>query len=255
MRTNGRLEGKTAVITGGGGSIGLTTAKRFLAEGAMVVLVDRDDALLRRASESLKTNNVLTVHADVSEPADVERYVQSATDYFGPIDIFFSNAGNDGPIVNAADYPVDIFDSIIRVHVRGTFLACKYALPKMRDGGSFIITSSVVGVMGVPGNVAYVAAKHALLGICRGVAKEVAGRGIRVNTVNPGPVDNDFMHEAEERMTQLTGKDARQMFDSIIPLGRHARPEEVAAAALFLASDDSTYTTGSCLMVDGGMSS
>lgn len=110
MRTNGRLEGKTAVITGGGGSIGLTTAKRFLAEGAMVVLVDRDDALLRRASESLKTNNVLTVHADVSEPADVERYVQSATDYFGPIDIFFSNAGNDGPIVNAADYPVDIFD-------------------------------------------------------------------------------------------------------------------------------------------------
>lgn len=250
----GRLEGKTAVITGGAGSLGLETAKRFLAEGAKVVLVDHNGELLERAGQALGSGKVLTVRADVAEPADVQRYIAAATDYFGPIDIFFSNAGNDGPIVNVDDYEIDIFDSILRVHVKGAFLACKYGLANMRDGGSFIIMSSVVGVMGVPGNVAYVAAKHALIGICRGVAKEAARRGIRVNTINPAPVDNDFMHQAEVRMTKLTGHDAHQMFNSIIPLGRHARPEEVAGAALFLASDDSTYTTGSCVMVDGGMS-
>lgn len=256
MQSNGsgRLNGKTSIITGGAGSIGLATAKRFLAEGAKVTIVDFSENALAIAAKELASDDVLCVQADVADPAAAAQYVKSAAEFFGPIDIFFSNAGNDGPILNTPDYPIDMFDSILRVHVKGAFLATKYALPQMRDGGSFIITSSVVGVMGVPGNAAYVAAKHALIGMCKGVAKEVASRGIRVNTVNPGPVDNGFMRVAEEHMSKLLNCDAHEMFDGLIPLGRHADPDEIVNAVLFLASDESSFTTGSSLMVDGGMS-
>jgi NAD(P)-dependent dehydrogenase (short-subunit alcohol dehydrogenase family) len=121
----------------------------------------------------------------------------------------------------------------------------------MNDGGSIIITASIVGVKGVPGNCSYVAAKHALMGLMRCVAREVAARKIRVNSVNPGPVDNVFMRTAEKTMSQLLGRDAGEWFDEQIPLGRHARPEEIAQAVCFLASDRSSYTSGTALMVDG----
>jgi len=123
----------------------------------------------------------------------------------------------------------------------------------MRDGGSIVITSSITGVKGVAGNCSYVAAKHALVGLMRCMAKELAPRKIRVNTVNPGPIDNDFMRTAERRMSKMLGRDAGEMFDQIIPLGRHGKPEEVARAVLFLASDLSSYTSGSTLMVDGAL--
>jgi NAD(P)-dependent dehydrogenase (short-subunit alcohol dehydrogenase family) len=165
--------------------------------------------------------------------------------------VLFSNAGNDGPLMPITEYPEDLFDRIIATHVRGCFLACKYTIPQMRDGGSIIITSSIVGVKGVPGNCSYVAAKHALMGLMRCVAKEVAPRRIRVNSVNPGPVDNAFMRTAEQTMSKLLGRDAGKWFDEQIPLGRHALPAEIAQAVCFLASDRSSYTTGTALMVDG----
>lgn len=247
------LENKVCVVTGAAGSIGQAAVRLLVENGAKVMMVDFEPGRLNTARAALPTNSVDVCVADVTSAADTERYVKAAVARFGAIDVLFSNAGNDGPIIPTVDYPEYLFDKIIATHVRGCFLACKYSIPQMRDGGSIIITSSITGVKGVPGNVSYVAAKHALVGIMRCVAKEVASRGIRVNTVNPGPIDNAFMRTAERSMSQLIGRDAGAMFDEMIPLGRHGKPEEVAKAVVFLASDQSSYTTGSTLMVDGAL--
>jgi NAD(P)-dependent dehydrogenase (short-subunit alcohol dehydrogenase family) len=248
------LENKVCVVTGGAGSIGLASARLFVREGAKVMLVDLDEADLQRATRELASPSVDWFVADVGDAAATRAYVERAVDRFGPIDVLFSNAGNQGPVVPVTEYPEDAFDVQIRVHVRGAFLACKYGLPRMRDGGSLIITSSVVGAMGAPGVVAYVTAKHAQVGLMRSVAKEAARRRIRVNTLHPGPVDNAFQAQIEANLGKMAGGiDATKMLDDAIPLHRHAEPEEIARSALYLASDLSSFVTGSTLMVDGGM--
>lgn len=249
----GRLNGKVCIVTGAAGSIGLATTQLMLSEGARVMLVDLSKDRLQRAAAMLDSQRADYAVADVAQAGQVRGYIERTVAKWGKIDVLFSNAGNDGPIIPTVDYPEDIFDKIIATHVRGCFLACKYAIPQMNDGGSIVITSSITGVKGVAGNCSYVAAKHALVGLMRCIAKEVAPRRIRVNTVNPGPIDNDFMRTAERSMSQMIGRDAGQMFDEIIPLKRHGLPDEVARAVLFLASDQSSYTSGSTLMVDGAM--
>jgi len=209
----------------------------------LIEILPDADAVAQRAAEF--------VAADVTDTAQTKNYVEKTVKRFGKIDVLFSNAGNDGPLMPITEYPEDLFDKIVTTHVRGGFLALKYTIPQMNDGGSIIITSSIVGLKGVPGNCSYVAAKHALMGLMRGTAKEVASRRIRVNSVNPGPVDNAFMRTAEKTMSQLLGRDAGEWFDEQIPLGRHAKPEEIAQAVCFLASDRSSYTSGTALMVDG----
>ena len=248
----GLVEGKTCIVTGGAGSLGLASVHALLAEGAKVMLVDLDADKLARTVRELGTDKAAFVAADVTDAAQTRKYVDDTVARWGKIDVLFSNAGNDGPLMPITEYPEDQFDRIMATHVRGCFLACKYTIPHMNDGGSIIITSSTVGVKGVPGNCAYVAAKHALMGLMRGTAKEVAARRIRVNSVNPGPVDNPFMRTAEKSMSDLMGRDAGEWFDEQIPLGRHAKPEEIAQAVCFLASDRSSYTSGTALMVDGG---
>jgi NAD(P)-dependent dehydrogenase (short-subunit alcohol dehydrogenase family) len=245
------LADKVCVITGGAGSLGLATARLMLERGAAVVLVDLSESRLAAARASLASDNVETVAADVTRADDARRYLDRAVERFGRIDVLFANAGNDGPPTPIVDYPEDLFDSIIATHVRGCFLACKYGLPRIVDGGSIVVTSSITGLRGMPGSCAYVAAKHAVMGIMRCAAKEAAARRIRVNAVNPGPVDNEFMRAAERSMTAMMGRDAHAFLDEQIPLGRHARPDEVAEAVCFLASDRSRYTSGSALMVDG----
>jgi NAD(P)-dependent dehydrogenase (short-subunit alcohol dehydrogenase family) len=247
------LQDKVCVITGGAGSLGLASARLFLAEGANVMLVDLRQADLERARAELASTNVDIVAADVSVAPDTRTYVERTVARFGNIDVLLSNAGNQGPVVPVTEYPEDAFDAQIAVHVRGAFLACKYGLPRMNDGGSIIITSSVVGAMGAPGVVAYVTAKHAQVGLMRSVAKEAASRGIRVNTLHPGPVDNAFQARIEENIGKMAGIDATRMLNDAIPLHRHAAPEEIARSALFLASDLSSFVTGSVLMADGGM--
>jgi NAD(P)-dependent dehydrogenase (short-subunit alcohol dehydrogenase family) len=253
----GLLDDKVCVITGGAGSLGLASARLFLAEGAMVVLVDLEPSALARAAEELAGPQVETVAADVAadvrDAAGTRSYLERAVARFGPIDVLFSNAGNQGPVIPVTDYPEDAFDAVLAVHVRGAFLACKYGLPHMRDGGSIIITSSVVGTMGAPGSVAYATAKHAQVGLMRTVAREVARRRIRVNTLHPGPIDNAFQLRIEEGITKLAGVDGTRLLDEMIPLARHARPEEVARSALYLASDLSSFVTATTVMVDGGM--
>lgn len=249
----GRLSGKVCVITGGAGSLGLAAAQLFQQEGARIAIVDLDPQRLADAAATLDADRVMTVTADVGDAASVQRCIGEVIERFGPIDVLFSNAGNDGPVAPLVDYPEDAFDAIMRVHVRGSFLMCKYGVPVMRDGGSVIITSSITGVKGVVNNFAYSTAKHALVGLVRCAAKELASRKIRVNSINPGPVDNPFMRAAEERWREQTGRDQTAFMNSIIPLGRHAVPEEIARSLLYLASDDSSFTTGSTLLVDGGM--
>ena len=247
----GVVEGKTCIVTGGAGSLGSNSARVLLAEGASVMLVDRDGDRLASVAREFGSNRVAFTAADVTDAAQTRRYVDETVARWGKIDVLFSNAGNDGPLMPITEYPEDLFDRIIAVHVRGCFLACKYTIPHMNDGGSIILTSSTVGVKGVPFNCSYVAAKHAIMGLMRGLSKEVASRRIRVNTVNPGPVDNPFMRTAEKTMSTMLGRDAGEWFDEQIPLGRHAVPDEIAQAVCFLASDRSSYTSGTALMVDG----
>src|SRR5689334_3908130 len=146
-----RLEGRVCVVTGGAGSVGLATARLFLAEGARVALIDLRQAELKRAAESLGHGSVMTFVADVSRDEDVAAAVEAVCAKFGPIDVLFSNAGNFGVAAPIATYPETVFDSVYAVHVKGAFLLCKHATPRMRDGGSVIITSSVAGLRGDPG--------------------------------------------------------------------------------------------------------
>jgi NAD(P)-dependent dehydrogenase (short-subunit alcohol dehydrogenase family) len=250
----GLLDHKVCVITGGAGSLGLASAKQFVREGAKVMLVDLNEADLARVKAEFNSPNVDVAAADVSKVDATRKYIDRTVATFGKIDVLFSNAGNQGPITPTVDYPEDVFDAVMAVHVRGTFLACKYGLPQMNDGGSIIITSSVVGAMGAPGACAYVAAKHALVGLMRTLAKETAKRGIRVNTLHPGPIDNEFQARINAGIGKLAGgQDGRKILDAAIPLGRHAFPDEIARSALYLASNMSSFVTGSMVMADGGL--
>jgi NAD(P)-dependent dehydrogenase (short-subunit alcohol dehydrogenase family) len=245
----GRLEDKTAFISGAAGSIGAVTARRFVAEGARVVASDIDAERLHALVEELGDAAVAAV-ADVTDSSAVAAAVAQA----GDLDIAFANAGIFGEVAPVADYDEDVFERVLAVNVRGPFHVAKHALRAMRPGGSLILNSSVVGLTSDAGICAYATSKHALVGLMRTAAKEVASRGIRVNSIHPGPVDNGFQHRIE---TVATGEDearAAEIFETMIPLGRHATPDEVAAAVLFLASDESAFMTGATIPLDGGMS-
>jgi NAD(P)-dependent dehydrogenase (short-subunit alcohol dehydrogenase family) len=248
-----RLVDKIAFISGAAGSIGAATARRFVAEGARVVISDVDAAALETLTAELGAAAVPVV-ADVTDSAQVRAAVGTAVERFGGLDVAFANAGIFGEIAPIVDYPEDAFDRVMAVNVRGPFLVAKHALAAMRPGGSLILNSSVVGLTSDPGICAYATSKHALVGLMRTAAKEVADRGIRVNTVHPGPVDNAFQHRIETVATGEPEAGAAAIFEEMIPLGRHARPDEVAATVLFLASDESAFLTGATVPLDGGMS-
>jgi NAD(P)-dependent dehydrogenase (short-subunit alcohol dehydrogenase family) len=248
-----KLKGKVAVITGGAGSIGKTTAQLFLGEGARVMLVDLNEDSLKEAAEELGGTDVHYCAADVTKSADVQRYVTKAVDAFGKIDIFFNNAGIEGVVKPMIDYPEEMFDKVIAVNVRGVWLGNKYVLPQMNDGGSIIITSSVAGLLGSPNVSAYITSKHACVGIMRATAVEAAPRKIRVNSVHPSPVDNRMMRSLEEGFSPGQGTAVKEQLELTIPLGRYAEPIEIGKLVLFLASDDSEFITGTTQVIDGGI--
>ena len=253
-----QMQGKVCVITGGAGSIGQASAKLLYAEGGKVMLTDLNEAALKEAAARISGDSSADIlawcAADVTKSDQVKNAIARTVSRFGKIDVLFSNAGNFGTVAPISEYPEDVFDSVLAVHVKGAFLTAKHAVPHMNDGGSIIITSSVAGVRGDPGVCAYITAKHAQIGLMRVLAKEAAPRNIRVNTLHPGPVDNDFQLNVEKRLGAAIGRDGTQFFNEIIPLHRHVRAEEVARSVLFLASAASSFTTGSLLMVDGGLS-
>ncbi len=251
----GSLKGKVCIITGGAGSLGLASASLLLHEGARVMLVDNNGDELSKAAGTLEGygDSVGAIKADVSRNQETQRYIDQTVAKWGKIDVLFSNAGLSGVTKPITEFPEEVFDAVMAVNVRGSFLACKYGLPQMNDGGSIIITSSIMGVTGGPNICAYTTSKHALIGLMRTVAKEAAPRKIRVNVLAPGPIDNSFQTEIEERLTAMIGQDGTELINRVIPLGRHAKAEEIAKSVLFLASDQSSFSTGSVFMADGGL--
>lgn len=250
------MQDRVCVITGGAGSVGLATARALREAGARVWLVDRDEKSLQTAVAALggPDAGIGTSVADVGDAAQTAAYLaQARARWDRPIDFLFCNAGINGAIAPIAAYPEDVFDAVMRVNVRGCFLALKHGFPLLADGASVLINASVVAVTADPGIAAYATSKHALVGLMRVAAKEGAMRGIRVNVIAPGPIANEFQADIERRLSPVVGRDATQMLDGMIPLGRHGRPEEIAQMALFLAGPRSSFSTGGVFMADGGM--
>jgi NAD(P)-dependent dehydrogenase (short-subunit alcohol dehydrogenase family) len=244
-----KLAGKIVVITGGNSGIGLATAKRFVEEGAHVVITGRREKDLNEAAAFIG-RNVTTVAGDVSRLEDLDQLYAVVKEKHGHIDILFANAGG-GTVAPLATATESHFDKIFDVNVKGLFFTVQKALPLFKDGGSIILNSSVSNVMGLPAFTAYAASKAAVRSFARGWTMELKDRKIRVNSMSPGPIETPALEK-----TGLTAEQAEQaaaQFTSQVPLGRRGKPEEIAAVVVFLASDESSYITGVDLAVDGGM--
>lgn len=244
-----RLDGKVAVVTGGSSGIGFATAQQFVEEGAFVFITGRRRPELDKAKDEIG-RNVTTVQGDVSVSADLDRLFRTVAEDKGKIDVVVANSGLVEPQVFGRITEAS-FDRTFNVNARGTLFTAQKALPLMNDGGSVILVGSIAGHIGVEGYTTYSATKAALRSYARTWTKELKGRGIRVNVISPGPIDTPIL---DSQADSEEGVDAiKAAFAAVIPLGRMGRPEEVAAAAVFLASDESSFCAGMELSVDGGM--
>ena len=251
-----RLQDKVAIITGASGGIGKVTAKRFLEEGASVMLVDIDQQGLDDTRKELDAGDRLrTARADVSQEEDVQRYVQDTMDAFGRIDVFFNNAGIEGKVAPLEQQDMAMFDKVIAINVRGAYLGLRNVLPHMykAKAGSVINTSSVAGLRGSAGVLPYVTSKHALSGMTKVAALEAAEHGVRVNSVHPSPVNTRMMRSLEAGFDPKNAEGAKDAMEDAIPLGRYGEADEIANLVLFLASDESAFITGAQYRIDGGM--
>ncbi len=255
-----RLGGKIAVITGAASGIGLSAMRRFVRESAQVLAVDRDGDRLEQAVEQALEQaanaggDAMGFTADVTQPDQVERAVEAAVERYGGIDILLPNAGIWGTVAPIEEYPLDTFRRVLELNVTAVFTTMKYAVPHMarRGGGSIVITSSAAGVVGIAGTMGYSTSKHAVIGIMRVAAVELAKQGIRVNTVNPGPIDTPMMRELESGFFPEDPAQGAAALQSTTLLNRYGTAEEVAELMLYLASDESAYCTGGVYMLDGG---
>ncbi len=249
-----KFEDKVIIITGGSGGIGTSAAKMFVNEGAKVMLVDINEEALKDTIKEIGENNSAFVVADVSDEQQVQKYVDETIKKFGKIDIFLNNAGVEGKVLPLDEYPLDEFHKVIDINVKGAYYGLRHVFPHMKkNGGSIIITSSVAGIAGTPNVLPYVTSKHAVNGMMKSAALEGAPHKIRVNAINPSPVDNRMMRSLEEGFAPGEAENAKSNFEQSIPLGRYATNEEVAKLLLFLAGDDSEFITGTINPIDGGM--
>jgi NAD(P)-dependent dehydrogenase (short-subunit alcohol dehydrogenase family) len=240
----GRLAGKVAVVTGAGSGMGAAMAELFVREGAKVVAADisgHQDKVAAGIGEGC-----LAVHADVAQGADVRAMLDAAVSTFGGLDILCNNAGIDGEVAHAGDYPEEEFDRVFSINGRGVFLGLRYGIPLLLEhgGGVVINTSSMASSVAFPGMIAYCAAKGAVEMMTKTAAAEYAGRGVRVNAMCPGPI-----------RTGITDSLPPELIAGVVnatPIGRYGDPSEVANLALFLASDESSFITGECILIDGG---
>jgi NAD(P)-dependent dehydrogenase (short-subunit alcohol dehydrogenase family) len=244
-----RLKDKVALITGAGSGIGLQTVLLFAKEGASIVAVDVNEQAAQDAAKKVK--NAIAVKADVSKAADCERMVAAAEKQFGKLNVMFNNAGiMHGKDDDAMSTPEEIWDLTLDINAKGVFLGCKFGIPALKraGGGSIINTASFVARMGAATpQVAYTASKGAVLAMTRELAVIHARQNIRVNALCPGPLKTELL------MAFLNTEAKKQRRLVHIPMGRFGEAEEIAKAALFLASDDSSYVTGTDFLVDGGI--
>ncbi|MEC9392976.1 MAG: SDR family NAD(P)-dependent oxidoreductase [Pseudomonadota bacterium] len=249
-----KLDGKVAIITGGAGGIGQATAKEFLNEGADVLLFDLNEDDLINICQDIGSNHLSYFVGDVTSFEDNLNAIEVAKEKYGGLDIFIANAGIEGDVSHLEEYDIDKFDKVMAVNVKGPFLGLKAAIPELdaRGGGSFIITSSIAGLSGAAGIGPYATSKHAVIGLMKSAAKECAEKNIRVNSVNPSPVETRMMRSLEEGLMPGEASEAKELMKSNIPLGRYGEPEDVAKLLLFLSSDDASFITGSVYTVDGG---
>jgi len=255
MLDDNRLEGKVVLVTGAAGEIGGAAVRLMLARGARIVAVDRDASALRRLVELAgPRREVVAIEGDVTQEEAVKNYVARAVAACGRIDAFFNNAGIEGPVRPIAEFPLADFRRVIDVNVVGVFLGMKHVIPVMAagGGGSVINTSSTAGLTGTAGLCAYNASKHAVIGLTRSAAAEWAGKGVRINSINPGPIASRMMASIEEGLSPGHAAEVRASFSALVPAGRYGTAEEVAALAAFLASEDARFIHGAVMTVDGG---
>ncbi len=252
------ISGRTAVVTGAGGGIGSATVRRLHAEGANVVAVDINAAGIDSLAAELG-DSVLAVSGDVTSASDTEAFFAAAVERFGSVDMFHANAGIESKVIPVAAFDIEDFDRVFAINVRGSFLGAAAAVRQMMtqpDKGKIVFTASIAGLKSDAGVTVYTASKHAVVGMARGLAKETASLGIRVNIVAPGPVETRMMRPLEEGLGALAGLDGpglKAALTAAVPLGRYAEAEEIAATVAWLLSDEVPYMHGEVVTVGGGL--
>ena len=253
MADTNSLKGKIALITGAAGAIGMATAILLASRGASIAAMDMNGADFKALKKTLP--DALMLEGDVTDEASFGACVAETLKAYKKIDIFFNNAGIEGAVAPIPDFPVDVFRKVLEVNVVGVFLGLKHVIPHMAKAGhgTIINSSSVAGLTGSPGLAAYIASKHAVLGLTRTAAVEWGAKGIRVNCINPGPIESRMMASIEEGAAPGAGAKVHSGFAETIPMKRYGTPEEVAGVVAFLASDDAGFVNGAFYTIDGGL--
>ncbi|MES2625184.1 MAG: SDR family oxidoreductase [Pseudomonadota bacterium] len=250
-----KMQDKTAIITGAASGIGSAAAKLFAAEGCRLLLVDKDEAQLKTFAASFDADQVLYFVADLRDSRQIAAYSRHALATFGYIDAALFNAGICGANMPMEEYPEELFDEVLAVNLKAIWLGMRAVIPAMktRRSGSIVLTSSIQGLSALAGTTAYTASKHALVGMMKGAALELAPHNVRVNTIHPGYVATPMMANIHNMVMPDAPEQMQAAIAKSIPMQRYAIPEEIARLMLFLASDDASYSTGSCFSADGGI--
>jgi 3alpha(or 20beta)-hydroxysteroid dehydrogenase len=254
-----RFEGRVAIVTGGAGDIGRSVAAALLAEGASVALVDANREHLEHVAGELRSvlpGRLLAVAGDVRREEEVEGYVRQTLEELGRVNLFFNNAGIEGPRGSFGELDPADFDRVIAVNVRGVFLGLHFVLPVLERqgaGGSVVNTASMAGLKGAARFSPYIASKHAVIGLTRSAALEAAAYGVRVNAIAPGYIDTRMLRALDAAASPDDPEAARERRNQQVPMRRTGSADEVARLVLWLFGDDSSYVTGSVQVIDGGL--